>query len=297
MTTAALPATALPTITPADEGFGADVTGIDLSQPLEAAQVEAIREAWYRHLVLRFRGQQLTDEQLIAFSARLGTLDRAPKRSATAVPVEGVAEYVLTISNVVENGKPIGELGDAEASWHQDMTYNESPPVGAVLYAIELPGQGGDTSFCDLYRAYETLEPLVKQQVESLSCIHDITLDSAGRPRKGYTPTTDPRQAQGALHPLVLRHPRTGRPHLYLGRRKWAYIPGLTLEESEALLDAIWAHCTRPEFHWTQRWEVGDLILWDNRCTMHRRDGFPADSRRVLHRTQLRNDDPRPTNH
>jgi taurine dioxygenase len=198
---------------------------------------------------------------------------------------------VLTISNVVENGKPIGELGDAEAAWHQDMTYNESPPVGAFLYAIELPPRGGDTSFCNLYRAYETLEPSLQQQVQSLACIHDITLDSAGRPRKGYTPTTDPRQAQGALHPLVLEHPRTRRRHLYLGRRKWAYVPGLSLEDSEALLDAIWAHCARAEFHWTQNWQLGDLILWDNRCTMHRRDAFPADSRRVLHRTQLRNDE------
>lgn len=284
--------TPLPRITPGAAGIGADVTDIDLSTPPDDAAMDAIRAAWHRHLVLRFRGQSLTDEQLIAFSTRLGELDRAPKRSATAVPVEGVADYVLTISNVVENGKPIGELGDAEASWHQDMTYNPAPPVGALLYALELPPRGGDTSFCDLYRAYETLDPALQERARSLACIHDITLDSAGRPRKGYAPTTDPRQAQGALHPLVMQHPRTGRSHLYLGRRKWAYVPGLSLADSEALLDAIWAHCNRPEFHWTQRWALGDLILWDNRCTMHRRDGFPGDSRRVLHRTQLRTDEP-----
>lgn len=288
---------ALPTIVPANASLGADVLGLDLSQPLDATQVDAIREAWHRHLVLRFRGQALTDEQLMAFSMHFGGLDRAPKRSATAVPIEGVADYVLTISNVIENGKPIGELGDAEAAWHQDMTYNESPPVGAFLYAIELPDRGGDTSFCDLYRAYETLEPTLQRRVQSLSCIHDITLDSAGRPRKGYTPTTDPRQAQGALHPLVLEHPRTHRRHLFLGRRKWAYVPGLSLDESEAILDAVWAHCARPAFHWTQTWQLGDLILWDNRCTMHRRDGFAADSRRVLHRTQLRHDDPPTARH
>ena len=289
--------TALPIIVPSEASLGADVVGIDLAQPLEAAQMAAIRDAWHRHLVLRFREQSLTDEQLMAFSMQFGALDRAPKRSATAVPVEGVADYVLTISNVIENGKPIGELGDAEAAWHQDMTYNESPPVGAFLYAIELPDRGGDTSFCDLYSAYETLDPSLQRQVQSLACIHDITLDSAGRPRKGYVPTTDPRNAQGAAHPLVLEHPRTRRRHLYLGRRKWAYLPGLSLEESEAILDAVWAHCARPEFHWTQTWQLGDLILWDNRCTMHRRDGFPADSRRVLHRTQLRNDDVRTARH
>ena len=282
---------ARPTLAPFPGGIGADVVAIDLGHELDAAQLEVIRDAWHRHLVLRFRGQSLTDEQLMAFSARLGELDRAPKRSATATPIVGIADYVLTVSNVVENGKPIGELGDAEASWHQDMTYNDKPPVGALLYALELPPRGGDTSFCDLYRAYETLDPALQERVRSLSCIHDITLDSAGRPRKGHTPTTDPRESKGAVHPLVRVHPRTGRRHLYLGRRKWAYVPTLSLEDSEAVLDAIWAHCARPEFHWTQRWELGDLILWDNRCTMHRRDSFPSDSRRVLHRTQLRTDE------
>lgn len=288
--TATLAASVRPRIVPSGKGIGADVFDVRLDEELDAQAIADIKAAWYQHLVLRFRGQQLSDADLIAFTRRLGVLDRAPARSASRLLGVPEEEYVIIISNVKENGQPIGELGDSEAFWHQDMTYHEKPPVGAALYALEIPPSGGNTQFCDLYQAYETLPADLRQRVDGLSCIHDITLDSSGRPRKGHEPTTDPRQAKGPTHPLVHTHPHTKRRHLMLGRRPFAYIPGLSLEDSEALLDALWAHVRQPAFHWTQEWQLGDLILWDNRCTMHRRDSFDPSTRRVMHRTQLASD-------
>ena len=287
MNTAVLEQPATLSVTPSGRGIGADIHGVDLSQPLNPDRVAAIKQAWYTHHVLRFRGQRITDAQLVAFTRSLGQLDAAPKRSATAHFDTPESDYVLTISNVVQDGKPIGELGDSEAFWHQDMTYHPHPPVGAALYALELPPSGGNTEFCNLYRAYDTLPAALRERIKDLGCVHDITRDSSGRLRKGHVPTTDPRQAQGPVHPLVMTHPRTGRKHLYLGRRPFAYIPGLSLEDSEALIDTLWAHCADPELKWTQVWELGDLVLWDNRCTMHRRDSFDPSTRRVMHRTQL----------
>lgn len=278
------------TVEPLAGPVGVDITGIDLRVELRSDQIARIKQAWYDHLVLRIRGQTLSDRDLVDFTRRLGILDRAPKRSATEHLDTPESAHVLTISNVLENGKPIGELGDAEAYWHQDMTYHATPPVGAALYALEIPPSGGNTEFCNLYQAYETLPEPLQQKIETLTCIHDISLDSSGRPRKGYNPTTDARHAQGPEHPLVRTHPRTRRKHLYLGRRPFANIPALPLQESEDVLDQLWGHATQPRFKWTQEWQVGDLIIWDNRCTMHRRDSFNPASRRVMHRTQLTDD-------
>ena len=277
-------------VAPLPGPVGVDIAGIDLRDQLPADEIAKIKQAWYGHLVLRFRGQSLSDHDLVRFTKQLGLLDRAPKRSATEHLDTPESAHVLTISNVLENGKPIGELGDAEAWWHQDMTYHATPPVGAALYALEVPPSGGNTEFCNLYEAYETLPEATRQKIDGLTCVHDISLDSSGRARKGYSPTTDAAHAQGPEHPLVLTHPRTGRKHLYLGRRPFANIPSLPIDESEALLDELWSHATQRKFKWTQEWKVGDLIIWDNRCTMHRRDSFDSASRRVMHRTQLADD-------
>jgi taurine dioxygenase len=283
-----MPSTALSLqVIPLGAHIGADILGIDLACPLADETVAEFKQAWHDHLVVRVRGQSLSDRQLIDFTQQLGTLDKAPKRSATEAFDTPESDRVITISNVRLNGKPIGELGDAEAFWHQDMTYHAHPPAGAALFALEVPDSGGNTEFCNLYRAYETLDGALRAKIDDLHCIHDISLDSSGRPRKGYEPTTDARHPQGPAHPLARVHPRTGRKHLYLGRRPFANIPELPFEESEEVLDRLWAHATRPEFKWTQTWRVGDLVLWDNRCTMHRRDSFDPATRRVMHRTQL----------
>jgi taurine dioxygenase len=194
---------------------------------------------------------------------------------------------IYVVSNVIENGVAIGSLGAGEAVWHTDMSYLPAPPKASMLYALEIPPEGGDTSFCDMYAAFETLPADLRDRVEGRRVKHDGTYNSGGYVRQGVTPTVDPRLAPGMLHPLVCTHPGSGRRMLYLGRRRMAWIEGLDLAESEALLDAVWAHATQAAFCFTHRWRVGDLVLWDNRCTMHRRDPFDAAARRVMHRTQV----------
>ena len=278
-------------VIPSGKALGADVRGVDLSAKLDDATFETILDEWSQHLVLRFRGQRLSDPQLEQFSARFGVLDRAPTYTAgTEVTVK--SDFVTVISNVMLNGKPIGDLGNSEALWHTDMSYNESPPMASALYALEIPSAGGETGFCNMYLAYESLPAALKKRVENLQCKHDASRNSTGGLRGGMPANTTPRNAPGAVHPIVRTHPVTGGNALFLGRRLYAYIPGLELEESEALLDQLWAYATKPEFTWYQEWKVGDLILWDNRCVMHRRNSFDAAERRIMHRTQLAGDKP-----
>ncbi|MGE0257358.1 MAG: TauD/TfdA dioxygenase family protein [Alphaproteobacteria bacterium] len=275
---------------PTGAALAADIEGIDLSRPLDPATLAAIKQAWSEHLVLRFRGQTLSDDDLMRFSRHLGELDWAPIAAAGDAP-EG-REYVMVVSNVVEQGKPIGQLGAYEAIWHTDMSYIDEPPSASALYSLEVPPSGGDTGFCNMYLAYETLPAGLKRQVEGRSCRHDASRNSAGELRRGFVDAPDATQTVGAEHPIVRTHPVTGRKALFLGRRRNAYVVGLPLAESEALLDALWAHCTKPEFAWYQQWRAGDLILWDNRCVMHRRDAFDPETRRVMHRTQIKGDRP-----
>ncbi len=161
-----------------------------------------------------------------------------------------------------------------------------------MLYALEIPPAGGDTSFVDMYEAFEALPARLRDRAMGLRVKHDGTYNSGGYVRQGVTPTDDPREAPGTMHPLVCTHPESGRKMLYLGRRKMAWLEGFDLPESDALLDEIWAFATQPKFVWTHQWRVGDLVLWDNRCTMHRRDPFDANTRRIMHRTQVKGSAP-----
>jgi taurine dioxygenase len=273
-------------IRPTGGGLGAEIRGIDL-RDLDEDRFAALHRAWLDNLVLLVRGQALDDADLIAFSRRLGELDHAPVQETGRRFVGGMPELYV-VSNVVENGEPIGSLGNGEAVWHTDMSYIEQPPKASALYALEIPPTGGDTSFINMYAVYDTLPEPLKQRIAGLRVKHDGTYNSGGYVRQGVIPSDDPREAPGALHPLVYRHPETGRPALYLGRRRNAYIEGLALDESEQLLDQLWGYVDQPTLSWTNVWQVGDLVLWDNRCTMHRRDPFDPGSRRVMHRTQIK---------
>jgi taurine dioxygenase len=273
-------------VLPSGKSLGAEVRGIDL-RTLDDAQFAGLRRAWLDNLVLLIRGQSLSDADLIAFSRRLGDLDLAPIQETGRRFVEGLPELYI-VSNVVKDGTPIGSLGNGEAVWHTDMSYVEVPPQASALYALEVPPTGGDTSFVNMYAVYDSLADDLKARIAGLRVKHDGTYNSGGFLRQGVTPTDDPRTAPGTLHPLVYVHPETGRPALYLGRRRNAYVDGLPLDESEALLDELWASVDGERFGWTNVWREGDLVLWDNRCTMHRRDSFDPSTRRVMHRTQIK---------
>ncbi len=274
------------TVTPTGAALGAEIGGVDLRTISDAEFAEVYR-AWLDHSVLLIRGQVLTDDDLIAFSRRFGKLDFAPIQENGRRFVEGHPE-IYVVSNVIENGVAIGSLGAGEAVWHTDMSYLEDPPKASMLYAIEIPPAGGNTGFTSMYRAYELLPDEMKRRLVGLRVKHDGTYNSGGYVRQGVTPTDDPRESPGTYHPIVCTHPETGRKCLYLGRRRNAYIEGLGLAESEALLDEVWRFATRDELTWYNKWRVGDLVLWDNRCTMHRRDPFDAESRRIMHRTQMK---------
>ena len=272
-------------IIPSGQALGAEIRNLDL-RTLSDSEFDSIHNAWLNHLVVLLRAQQLTDEDLIRFSRRLGNLDWAPVQETGRRFVEGHPE-IYVVSNVIENGVPIGSLGAGEAVWHTDMSYLETPPKASLLYALEVPRAGGNTYFCNMYLAYEHLPASLKRRASGLQVKHDGTYNSGGYVRQGLTAVDNPVTSPGAYHPLVVTHPETGRRALYLGRRRNAYLGGLSLVESEALLDELWSYATRDEIVWHNEWQAGDVVLWDNRCTMHRRDPFDPQSRRILHRTQI----------
>lgn len=276
-----------PIVRPISPAVGAEIAGVDLAR-LTEEQFAAIEEAWYRHSAILVRGQRLTDNDLIAFSRRFGELDMPPvnENGKTFVPDH---PEIYVISNVVgPDGVPIGSLGAGEAQWHTDMSYLPEPPDASLVYALELPASGGDTWFCGMEAAARALPRELAARVRGLKIKHDGTYNSGGYLRKGLSGTDDPVRSAGTPHPIICEHPVTGRPVLYLGRRRNAYVMGLPLEESEALLDELWKYATLPQNCYAHRWRVGDVIMWDNRSTMHRRDPFDAAERRILHRTQIK---------
>ena len=273
-------------VVPSGAALAGEIRGVDL-RDITDQDFAAIHRLWLDHLVLLFRGQRLDDDQLIAFSRRFGALDWAPVQETGRRFVEGRPELYV-ISNVVENGEPIGSLGAGEAVWHTDMSYMPDPPKASMLYALEVPPAGGDTGFVNMYLGYEAMPSALKRRLEGLKIKHDGTYNSGGYVRQGVDATDDPVRSPGMIHPLVCTHPESGRRVLYLGRRRNAYIVGLPLADSEALLDEIWQYAARDEYTWYNQWRVGDLVLWDNRCTMHRRDAFDSSARRIMHRTQIK---------
>jgi taurine dioxygenase len=275
-------------IIPLSEHTGADILGVDVRK-LTDAQFKPLYQAWIDRCVVRIRGQQLDVNDLQHFSARFGPLETMPQwaRMSEEARSRIPNKYVTVISNIVVDGKPIGGLGNAEASWHSDMTYNEVPPTASVLLGVEVPPAGGDTHFANQFAAYEAMPATLKKRVEDLTIKHDAAHTSVGELRSTYTEPASPVEAPGAVHPVVMTHPENGRKALFLGRRDWAYIPGLSLEDSESLLDEIWSYAAPPKFVWTQKWHVGDLVIWDNRSALHRRDGFDQSQRRLMRRCQV----------
>jgi alpha-ketoglutarate-dependent taurine dioxygenase len=264
---------------------GAELRGVDLARA-GRAEIDAVKQAWYRHDVLVFRGQKLSDDDLLAFSRHFGELDPPPNQGAGRKSPPGYPD-IYVVSNVRDaSGEPIGALGDGEALWHTDMSYAPRPPDASMLYALEIPPAGGDTWFCSMKAALAKLPRELLERVKRLDVKHDGTYDSGGNLRKGLAASDDPRNSVGTPHPVVIEHPVTGEAVLYLGRRRNAYLMGLGLAESERLLDQVWA-CVDAAVY-KHKWAVGDLVLWDNRSTMHRRDPFDPASRRVMHRTQIK---------
>lgn len=286
-------------IVPTGAAIGAEVRGLDLAQPVPEETRALLRDAWAQHLVLLWRDQYLSD---ISFLDAAGIFGKTREPAARKFQLAGgykiggkivpLHPHVSLISNLDEEGNPVmnnGALGSYEVVWHSDNSYAEVPPAGSMLYARIIPTRGGETFFNNQYRAYEELPDELKRAIAGKWQVHDSSRNSAGILRPTVKLPTSPEEVPGPRHPLVRVHPLTGKKALYLGRRReWPsnYIIGLSNEESEKLLDALWQHATQDKYAWGHRdWRVGDLVLWDNRCAMHYRSEIDPTQRRLLYRT------------
>jgi taurine dioxygenase len=280
-----------PHIIPSGKACGAEVQGVDLAA-LGPAATAALQQAVHEHLAVVVRGQPISDPQLLALGQAFGTLEVQGVSVLGPQHADAHPDH-LVVSNRMTLGRPTGSLGAGEAIWQTDLLYRMRPCSIAILHALEVPPVAGNTWFANQYLAYATLPADLKTRLDNKTLIHDESYDSAGQLRKGYAEVTDPREATGAQHRIVRTHPQTGRKALYLGRRRNAWIIGLSLDDSEQLLDQLWAHATRPEFVWRHEWQAGDTLIWDNRCVIYRHDAFDAEGRREMHRVQIRGEIPR----
>lgn len=273
--------------TPISPALGAEIHGIQLAT-ITPAQFTALQALWNEHHVVVLRNQQLTNALFERFSAMLGELDPPPNQGAGRKSVPGFPNLYVVSNKRGPQGEPLGALGDGEASWHTDMSYLERPPIASMLWAVELPTTGGDTWFASMPAALRSMPQDLVARIRHLGIKHDGTYDSGGNVRKGMVANDDPTLSAGTVHPIVIAHPVTGEPSLYLGRRRNAWIAGLPLHESERLLNILWSYATADAVTLRHRWKLGDVVLWNNFTTMHRRDAFPADQIRTLHRSQIK---------
>jgi taurine dioxygenase len=277
-------------ITPVQGRFVAEVAGVDLSKPVNDDCFAQIHRAFLQHSILVFRGQVLENEQHIAFSRRFGEIEIHTARHWL------LPEFpeILVLSNRGEKGtKPIVNGG---AYWHSDITYKAKPPLGSLLYALEVPPEGGDTLFADMYAAYETLDDETKTQIENLKAIHRYgdRYQKMAKEDKDRPPLSAQQLAEtpDVVHPMVRTHPETGRRALFVNEGFTIGVVGLPEIEGKALLGKLNAHAAQPAHVYRHRWHAGDLVMWDNRCTMHRATEYDPRYTRAMHRTTIQGDNP-----
>jgi taurine dioxygenase len=274
-------------IVPLSSALGAEIRGVDLSQPLEEPLFRRIEQAWFEHLILLFRDQRLDEGEQARFCARFGTL--VASYNATRDTAAGQHPAVMYVSNIRENGKLIGSLPDGEMHFHSDQCHTEQPAMATMLYAMEIPSKGGDTLFANMYKAYDTLAPELKSKLEGLKAENVYDYQAESLMRRGSKIREG---VQHCAHPVFRTHPVTKRKALYVNRLMTDHIVGLPQRESENILGRLFEHAERADMVYTHRWRVGDVILWDNRCTQHARTDFDASERRKLRRITVRGEKP-----
>nr|WP_236668332.1 TauD/TfdA family dioxygenase [Burkholderia sp. ISTR5] len=277
---------------PFDGALGAEIVGLDLSRPIGEDDFARIHRAHLDHHVVVFRDQRITPDEHVAFSARFGPLQR---HVLAQFALPGHPE-VLIVSNILENGQPIG-LGDAGHFWHSDLSYKEKPSLGSLLHAQELPAEGGDTLFANMHLAWDALPEALKREVEGRRAEHTYLARYAElQARSPWRPNLTPEQiaqVKAVDHPIVRTHPETGRRALFVSEHFTTRIVGLPEDESRALLDELFAHSVRDEFVYRHQWREHDLVFWDNRSLMHLAAGTLDHLRRKLYRTTIEGDAPR----
>src|ERR1700730_6380661 len=281
-------------VVPLDAALGAEIRGVDLTE-LDDATFNALHDAWLNNVLLVFRDQSLRAEDLVNLVRRFGTpvtsshLHQRDLQERAAKELYSLPPEVTVVSNVREAGKTIGILGDGEVVWHSDFSFKERPTAARMLVAMEIPPAelGGNTFFLNCYAAFDALPDDLKKRLSGMTIKQANIIDTAMKLRPGASLDDDVRTTPGPSHPIISTHPETGRNTIFLGRRHAAYVNGCSLEESEALLNELWGHCTQTRFCYEHRWALGDVVVWDNRATLHRRDPFDSNSRRVLYAAQV----------
>jgi taurine dioxygenase len=267
-------------IAPLSAALGAEVRGVDLRRPLADEAIDVIRDAWHRHIVLLFRGQELSPKAQIAFAEKFGVVGRRSRPVARRGAEEALDARLMLISNIRRDGQPIGSLPDGEMFFHHDGCHAAEPYWGTFLYAIEVPSQGGNTCFANMCRAWESLPADIKAKIAGLQALHAYDYGVSER----LDPERDFSGVPHHVHPVVIRHPLTGRPALYVNRLMTVRIVGLPIAESNALLERLFAAGEDPANVYEHVWRPGDLVMWDNFASMHARTDFPSTERRLLRR-------------
>ncbi len=281
-------------VVPCKAALGAEIRGIDL-KTISDATFKAVHAVWLNQVIAIFRDQSLDANDLVRLVNRFGVpvsssnLHQRNLEERTANQLFQLPPEVTVVTNVKENGKAVGILGDGEIVWHSDFSFKEKPTAARMLVAMEVPPQqnGGSTFFLNAYAAYDALPADFKKRISGKTIKQGNIVDTAMKLRPGASLDDDLRHTPGPSHPIISTHPETGANSVFLGRRHAAYVNGCTLDESEALLNELWALCTQPQFCYDHRWAKGDVVVWDNRCTVHRRDPFDPSLRRVLYAAQV----------
>lgn len=279
-------------ITPYDAPLGAMVSGFDLAKTVSDADMAMIEKALADHGVLCFPDQEITDAEHIAFMGRMGPLEINVASSG----MTGHGPEIMVLSNIVKDGKPIG-LSDAGQDWHTDMSYSQVPGHATALHALEIPQENGrplgDTEFASMYLAYETLPEDVRRTIDGLYAVRDFAkfwnymIEQKGSSRPPLTWEQRCKKPP-VLHPIVQRHPISGRPALYADPAYTVSIVGMSRSESDALLHLLFKHQISEEFTYRHQWTKGDFLIWDNIASIHRATGgYRTDQPRLMHRTQV----------
>jgi alpha-ketoglutarate-dependent taurine dioxygenase len=270
-------------VVPLSKHIGAEIRGIDLREKPSPETVQAIYQAWLDHLVLIFPGQELSQEDLIratGFFGEISALSRPPKYFPKGY--SKLLPGIMMISNIRENGEPIGALPDGEMMFHHDMIHAEVPSKATLLYSMEIPSTGGNTLFASGYAAYDTLDPAIRDRLEGKKALHHYNYGSTIRGDSRGTEAFAERE-----HPVFRTHEDTGRKAIYVNRLMTVKVLDMPEDESERLLNAVYDHAERQEFVYEHVWRVADLLLWDNRCSSHARTDFPSTERRLMLRTTV----------
>lgn len=279
-------------VKPLSPACGAEIGGVDLSKPLSEHEVRAIKDAWGKHLVLVFRGQKVSQDDQLRFAAYFGDLGSRKKApEALRARAEGTQqdnEKVLLVTNIKVDGQPIGAFGDGEFWFHIDSGYSARPYKYTFLYALELPSRGGNTMFSNMYKAYEAVPSALKEKLKGRKALHIHEYNRAKQASSSGDIGGIPHHA----HPIFITHPDTGRKTLFVDRLMTTRIEGMSQQESDDILSQLYEIGERREFIFEHVWQLGDFLMWDNRCTIHARTDFPKEERRLLRRCTVEGEPP-----